>query len=451
MTQVSRVRFFPDDPSRRNWVPIFRQEISSTVEDHVTRENYPLTLAWALTHWKAQGMTLDRVRVHLSDRTAAVPGIGFVACTRVRHPWDIVFEEDLPEYGRFMQARRSLAFRERKRFELRQEAKASRTLRRYGFCEADVWTEEEADVAQELIRGLRVAAREQSVRLSGQGREPDDDTYLWGQQEPDYVAELAREVARVAGDNHARRRLCERVSERLLDRSRVRVVTVEERVVAAKLLDGLDTGDLLHDKSLSQRLVARVEELGDDSGALSREHVRGLAGRVAERIAVVGHWDEKIADDVPAEFKPLHMSQVKESLGALIPAGLHKSLDKAASRVKDVFGPTSGGSVLFMDNWRVSVRAEDALARGHLPEDALEFFLLVLRRLCKELALPVAIVSKTVGKEVGRQESGTRLASVMERWRSVWNGEDARSKEELLLMVAVDDRKVAQDWMCVCP
>ena len=68
------------------------------------------------------------------------------------------------------------------------------------------------------------------------------------------------------------------------------------------------------------------------------------------------------------------MSQVKESLGALIPAGLHKSLDKAASRVKDVFGPTSGGSVLFMDNWRVSVRAEDAFARGHLPEDALEFF-----------------------------------------------------------------------------
>ena len=82
--------FFPDDPSRRNWVQIFRQEVSSTVEDHVTRENYPLTLAWALTHWKAQGMTLDRVRVHLSDRTAAVPGIGFVACTRVRHPWDIV-------------------------------------------------------------------------------------------------------------------------------------------------------------------------------------------------------------------------------------------------------------------------------------------------------------------------------------------------------------------------
>ena len=276
-----RARFFPDDPSRRNWVPIFSQKASSSVEDHVQRENFPLTLAWALTHWKAQGMTLDRVRVHLSERTAAVPGIGFVACTRVRHPWDIVFEEDLPEYGAFMKARRTLAFRERKRFELRQEAKASRTLRRYGFCEADLWTREEADVAQELLRGLRVAAQEQKERLVGQGRHVDDDRYLWGQQEPDYVGELAREVARIAGDNVGRRRLCERVAERLLDRSRVRVATVEERSVAAKLLEGLDTGSLLQDESLSRCLVARAEALVEGGFVQSREQTRKLAGRVA--------------------------------------------------------------------------------------------------------------------------------------------------------------------------
>jgi len=89
--------FFPDDPERRNWIPIYRQKVTSTAEDNVTRQNFPLCLAWALTHWKAQGMTLDRVRVHLSAKTAAVPGIGFVACTRVRHPWDLIFEEDLPE------------------------------------------------------------------------------------------------------------------------------------------------------------------------------------------------------------------------------------------------------------------------------------------------------------------------------------------------------------------
>ena len=89
--------FFPGDLVRQNWVPIFRQKVSSTIEEHVTREQYPLTLAWALTHWKAQGMTLDRVRVHLTKKTAGIPGIGFVACTRVRHPWHMVFEEDLPE------------------------------------------------------------------------------------------------------------------------------------------------------------------------------------------------------------------------------------------------------------------------------------------------------------------------------------------------------------------
>ena len=109
--------FFPNDPVRQNWVPVFRQKVSSTAEEHVARENFPLQLAWALPHWKAQGMTLDRVRVHLSARTAGVPGIGFVACTRVRHPWDLVFGEDLPEYEHFMKARRTAAFRERVLFE----------------------------------------------------------------------------------------------------------------------------------------------------------------------------------------------------------------------------------------------------------------------------------------------------------------------------------------------
>ena len=39
--------FFPDDPpadvpgSRRNWVPIFRQRVSSTVEEKIAREQYP--------------------------------------------------------------------------------------------------------------------------------------------------------------------------------------------------------------------------------------------------------------------------------------------------------------------------------------------------------------------------------------------------------------------------
>ena len=149
--------------------------------------------------------------------------------------------------------------------------------------EADLWTKDEADVAQELLRGLRVAAQEQKERLVGQGRHVDDDRYLWGQQEPDYVGELAREVARIAGDNVGRRRLCERVAERLLDRSRVRVATVEERSVAAKLLEGLDTGSLLQDESLSRCLVARAEALVEEGFVQSRWPQRRLKGQTPDK------------------------------------------------------------------------------------------------------------------------------------------------------------------------
>ena len=124
-----------------------------------------------------------------------------------------------------MKARKTLAFRERKRFELRQEAKASKTLRKYGFCEADIWTREEAAVASELLRGLTIAAEEQKQRLLGQGRRLDGDSYLWGTQEPDCVGLLASEVARVVGDGVFGKSLCERVAARLLDRARVRVAT----------------------------------------------------------------------------------------------------------------------------------------------------------------------------------------------------------------------------------
>jgi len=277
----------------------------------------------------------------------------------------------------------------------------------------------------------------------------DPDSYLWARQEPDYVGILAREVAQVAGNSVDQQRLCKHVAARLLDRIRVRVAKGEECAVAARLLDGVDVAAVAREESLLPCVLARAEELDEDSVGMSREQVRELAGRVAERIALVGCWDNRVSDTVPAEIQPLHMSQVRESLGALIPAGLHKSLDKAAAKVKDVFGPVSGGSVLFMDGWRVSVRVEDALASSKLQEDALEFFLLLLRRLCTVLGLPVAIASKTVGKVVGQSDSATKVSSVMEGWRTVWNGADVRSKEELLMMVAVDDRKLSQDWMCV--
>ncbi len=54
----------PDGKDRSlKCVPIFRQEFPALSDEDVIRKQFPLTLAWALTHWKAQGMTLARARV----------------------------------------------------------------------------------------------------------------------------------------------------------------------------------------------------------------------------------------------------------------------------------------------------------------------------------------------------------------------------------------------------
>ena len=65
-------------------VPIFRHGVSASSDEGVVRRQFPLTLAWALTHWKAQGMTLERVRIRLSAKTARQAGIGFVVNSKER-------------------------------------------------------------------------------------------------------------------------------------------------------------------------------------------------------------------------------------------------------------------------------------------------------------------------------------------------------------------------------
>ena len=370
--------FFPDEPpadvpgSCRNWVPIFRQRVSSTVEERVWRENYPLQLAWALTHWKAQGMTLDRVRVHLTERTAGVPGIGFVACTRVRHPFDLVFEEDLPDYEHFMKVKKTPAFRERTRFELRQHANASRTLRKYGFCEADLWTVEESSIAEELLKGLGVTAHEQRGRLKHTVSRIDSDTWLWGDEEPDFVAELHGEIVRVAGDDPDRRRVCEHVASRLLDAARVRIATADETHIASELLqDG--AFDTVRD--MAAHVSSRVAELCNSDASKDRETYSAVASLVCRRLEYCGRWDGKVIDAVPSDCLPLHMSAVREALGALIPARLHRSLDAAVHKQRQDLGDVRGVSKLSMEGWGVSVRAEDALSQGSLQEEVLELFL----------------------------------------------------------------------------
>ena len=213
--ELGNESFFPGQPERRRWVPIFRRKAFSASEAAVYREQFPLTLAWALTHWKAQGMTLRRVRVRIGDRIAATPGVGFAAMTRVRHPSHVVFEEDLPEWAVFQDAQFSANFRARRRFELRMRARFSDTLRKYGFCKADEWTSEEAAVAGALLAGLRSVGAEQRARLAVGGRQPDANAWLWPDGEPSFDARFREQVSLYARGDVAREERAACVARRL--------------------------------------------------------------------------------------------------------------------------------------------------------------------------------------------------------------------------------------------
>ena len=241
----------------------------------------------------------------------------------------------------------------------------------------------------------------------------DADTWLWGDTVPDYEGLLAEEVTRKSGGDIARRSALARIADRLLDRSRVRKATAEETASAAGLLEGWEGVEGRAD-AREQAMLQRVEGMADgDAQCLGR--LRDLVSKVCRRVTQVGSWDGFLEDCVPPEIQPLHMPAVQEALGALIPRGLQASEDKSAKKGKDDFGAVRGGSALCMDNWRVSVRAEDALARGQLQEDALEFFLHVLEHACKVLHVPFAIGSKNVGREVGRQEASSRLSRAIKK------------------------------------
>ena len=167
------------------------------MEEHVSREQFPLTLAWALTHWKAQGMNLRRARVNLGQRAAGTAGVGFVASSRVRHPRHLVYEKDLPEWEVFQGAMHTARFRGRRRFELRLQAAASRTLRRYGFCAADRWSKPDAARAEQILRRLKARGDLERASLLRSGRPTGPDAWLWPPEGPDYDALMAEACAAV--------------------------------------------------------------------------------------------------------------------------------------------------------------------------------------------------------------------------------------------------------------
>ena len=191
------------------------------------------------------------------------------------------------------------------------------------------------------------------------------------------------------------------------------------------------------------RLVERLAQ-GDEA----RRSLLATVGRsVRWGLQTRGRWDGVIEEALPSVCRPLHMPALRETLGALIPESLHPSLDKAVAKGKDVYGPLRGLSQLRIDCWGVNVRNEDALANGRLQTDALEFFLLLLKRLGAVLGWPCLVASHTVGKAVGQNADAEQFARVAQAWRKVWQREGLAGMKELVLPVAVD--MAAKDWVCV--
>jgi hypothetical protein len=206
--------FFPDKGSgdvdlsgnKINWercVPIFRANVCASDINNVSLTQFPLVLAWALSHLKAQSMTLNKVRVHFGKVMAAAPGISLLACTRIKHHSSLIFEQDLPEWGIFQEAQFKVKFRMRKRHDLRMRARFSETLRKYGFCAADTWTSIEAASADQLLVELSEVATSRRLNMGLSNDASDMDVYLWSEAEPDFKSELLRAAGTIAGTNTA--------------------------------------------------------------------------------------------------------------------------------------------------------------------------------------------------------------------------------------------------------
>ena len=128
----------------------------------MTRTQFPLVLGWALTPWKAQGMTLDKAVVKLSA-AVATPGVLFVALSRVRHPDDLMLDDDFPALATVLKGSCHPSFKRRQHGEKLMRVKFAHTVRHnmqdatlFSNPGTHVWTTHDAAVADVLLRLLRV-------------------------------------------------------------------------------------------------------------------------------------------------------------------------------------------------------------------------------------------------------------------------------------------------------
>ena len=161
--QYAGLSFFAEN-ELRTWVPLQPRCVPADFDASLTRTQYPLTLGWALTPWKAQGMTLDRVVVDIGCK-AATPGAAFVALTRVRRPSNLLLEDTFPAMAVIMKQRNNPSFAACCRWERQQAGNFSKTLRRHMrdaelYSAENCWSQQDSDLT-ELI--LAVAKTEDIV------------------------------------------------------------------------------------------------------------------------------------------------------------------------------------------------------------------------------------------------------------------------------------------------
>ena len=100
--QYSGPAFFDERlfPERRTWLPLRPETVQQDGNSEICRAQYALMLAWALTPWKAQGMSLEKVVVKLGA-AASRPGVAFTALTRARHPDGLAIDDSFPVMSSF--------------------------------------------------------------------------------------------------------------------------------------------------------------------------------------------------------------------------------------------------------------------------------------------------------------------------------------------------------------
>ena len=150
--------FFPGDDTRSKWIPLFPITRTDT-DTGISRTQFPVILGWAITPWKAQGMTLRRVKVKIG-KSVSQAGVLFTALSRVRHPDDMMLDDSFPTLYEIMQQARHEKFLARLQWERTMRVKFSRTLRKYmrepdRYSTENLWTEEESRVFDALLKLAR--------------------------------------------------------------------------------------------------------------------------------------------------------------------------------------------------------------------------------------------------------------------------------------------------------